>query len=221
MPSYAVVVHNARVLLVIDLVGVFVFALAGATAAVRQRLDLFGVMVLSFATATTGGILRDLLIGAVPPAAFADYRYLAASMLAGLVTFHWHHLIERLRNPVRVFDAAGLGLFVVAGTQKALGAGLHPVMAALLGMLTGIGGGVMRDLLLSRVPVVFQSDIYALAALAGALVVVLGNWLNWPETATAIGGALLCFGLRILAMWFNWHLPNARYEKPPDKPGKD
>jgi uncharacterized membrane protein YeiH len=217
MPSFAVVMHNARVLLVIDLVGVFVFALAGATAAVRQRLDLFGVMVLSFATATTGGILRDLLIGAVPPAAFADYRYLAASMLAGLVTFHWHHLIERLRNPVRVFDAAGLGLFVVAGTQKALSAGLHPVMAALLGMLTGIGGGVMRDLLLSRVPVVFQSDIYALAALAGALVVVLGNWLSWPQTPTAIAGALLCFGLRILAMWFNWHLPNARYEKPPDK----
>src|SRR6187455_1561778 len=216
-PSNSCVMHNAPMLLVMDLVGVFVFALAGATAAVRQRLDLFGVLVLSFATATTGGILRDLLIGAVPPAAFADSRYLAASVLAGLVTFKWHHLIERLRNPVRVFDAAGLGLFVVAGTQKALSAGLHPVMAALLGMLTGIGGGVMRDLLLSRVPVVFQSDIYALAALAGALLVVLGNWLNWPETPTAIAGAVLCFGLRILAMWFNWHLPSARYEKPPHK----
>ena len=175
MPSFAAVMHNAPVLLVIDLIGVFVFALAGATAAVRQRLDLFGVLVLSFATATTGGILRDLLIGAVPPAAFADWRYLAAAVLAGLVTFIWHPLIERLRNPVRVFDAAGLGLFAVAGTQKALAAGLHPVMAALLGMLTGIGGGVMRDLLLSRVPVVFQSDIYALAALAGAVVVVLGQ----------------------------------------------
>ena len=218
MPSFAAVMHNARMLLLVtDLVGVFVFALAGATAAVRQRLDLFGVLVLSFATATTGGILRDLLIGAVPPAAFADYRYLAASVLAGLVTFHWHHLIEQLRNPVRVFDAAGLGLFVVAGTQKALAAGLHPIMAALLGMLTGIGGGVMRDLLLSRVPVVFQSDFYALAALAGALLVVLGHWLNWPETPTAIAGAVLCFGLRILAMWFNWHLPSARYEKPTDK----
>jgi uncharacterized membrane protein YeiH len=108
-------------------------------------------------------------------------------MLAGLVTFHWHHLIERLRNPVRVFDAAGLGLFVVAGTQKALSAGLHPVMAALLGMLTGIGGGVMRDLLLSRVPVVFQSDIYALAALAGASW-WCRNWLDWPVTPTAIAG---------------------------------
>jgi uncharacterized membrane protein YeiH len=214
MPSFGPVVHNARMLLVLDLIGVFVFALAGATAAIRQRLDLFGVLVLSFATASAGGILRDLLIGAVPPAAFADWRYLAAAMLAGLVTIFWHPQIERLRNPVRVFDALGLGLFAVAGTQKALAAGLHPVMAAVLGMLTGIGGGVMRDLLLSRVPVVFQSDIYALAALAGALIVVLGHWLGWPAMPTAIAGALLCFGLRILAMWFNWHLPSVQRARP-------
>src|SRR5919108_1563174 len=199
--------HNARMLLVFDLVGMFVFALAGATAAVRQKLDLFGVLVLSFATASAGGILRDLLIGAVPPATIQDWRYLAAALLAGLVTFVWHPWIERLRNPVRVFDAAGLGLFAVAGAQKALAFGLHPVMAALLGMLTGIGGGVTRDLLLSRVPGVFQSDIYALAALAGAVVVGIGHWLQWPAVPTAIAGALLCFGLRILAMWFRWHLP--------------
>jgi uncharacterized membrane protein YeiH len=209
--------HNAPVLLIIDLIGVFVFALAGATAAVRQRLDLFGVLVLSFATATTGGILRDLLIGAVPPAAFADYRYLAAAVLAGLVTFVWHPIIERMRNPVRVFDALGLGLFAVAGTQKALAAGLPPVMAALLGMLTGIGGGVMRDLLLTRVPVVFQSDIYALAALAGAAIVVMGEWLGWPAMPTAIAGTLVCFGLRLLAMWFRWHMPRAHHDDGPHK----
>ena len=202
-------------LLVIDLIGVFVFALAGATAAVRQRLDLFGVLVLASATALSGGIMRDLLIGAVPPAAFMDWRYLAAANLAGLVTFVWYEPIERLRNPVRVFDAVGLGLFAVAGTQKALAFGLHPVMAALLGMLTGIGGGVVRDLLLTRVPVVFQSDIYALAALAGALIVVLGHWLGWPAMPTAIAGALVCFALRILAMWFNWSLPSAR--RPPHR----
>lgn len=207
--------HNVAVLLALDLIGVFVFALAGATAAVRQRLDLFGVLVLSFATASAGGILRDLLIGAVPPAAFQDWRYLAAATLAGLVTFVWHPQIERMRNPVRVFDAAGLALFAVAGTQKALAFGLHPAMAALLGMLTGIGGGVMRDLLLSRVPLVFQaeSDIYALAALAGALVVVLGHWLELPAGPTAVAGAALCFCLRILSMWFNWHLPSARDKK--------
>jgi uncharacterized membrane protein YeiH len=198
------------VLLVLDLFGIFVFALAGATAAVRRRLDLFGVLVLAWATALSGGILRDLLIGAVPPAAFRDWRYLASATLAGLVTFLWYHPIERLKNPVRVFDALGLGLFAVAGTQKALAFGLHPVMAALLGMLTGIGGGVVRDLLLARVPVVFESDIYALAALAGALIVVLGEWLGWPAVPTAVAGAVVCFSLRILAMWFNWSLPSAR-----------
>jgi uncharacterized membrane protein YeiH len=205
--------HNAPVLLAFDLMGVFVFALAGATAAVRQRLDLFGVLVLSFATASAGGILRDLLIGSVPPASFQDWRYLAVATLAGLITFVWHPQIELMRNPVRVFDAAGLALFAVAGTQKALAFHLHPAMAALLGMLTGIGGGVMRDLLLARVPVVFQSDIYALAALAGALVVVVGHWLQWPMGATAVAGAVLCFCLRILSMWFNWHMPSARDQK--------
>jgi uncharacterized membrane protein YeiH len=204
-------VQNARMLLVLDLIGVFVFALSGATAAVRQRLDFFGVLVLSFATASAGGILRDLLIGAVPPATIRDWRYLASALLAGTVTFHWHRAIERLHNPVRVFDAIGLGLFAVAGTQKALAAGLQPVMAAVLGMLTGIGGGIVRDLLLARVPLVFrpETELYALAALAGALVVCAGHWLEWPALPTAIAGALLCFALRILAMWFDWRLPSA------------
>jgi uncharacterized membrane protein YeiH len=198
-----------RMLLVIDLVGMFVFGLAGATAAVRQRVDLFGVLVISFATASAGGILRDLIIGAVPPATFRDWRYLAAASLAGLVTFVWHDAIERMRNPVRVFDAAGLGLFAVAGAQKALAYGLQPVMAALLGMLTGIGGGIVRDLLLSRVPVVFQGEIYALAALAGAALVVTGHWLQWPALPTAIAGAVVCFALRIFAIRFQWKLPTA------------
>jgi uncharacterized membrane protein YeiH len=204
--------QNAAMLLVIDLVGVFVFALSGATDAVRQRLDFFGVLVLSFATASAGGILRDLLIGAVPPATIADWRYLAVALLAGIITFYWHRAIERLRNPVRVFDAAGLGLFAVAGTQKALAAGLTPVMAAVLGMLTGIGGGIVRDLLLSRVPLVFrpETELYALAALAGSLIVCVGHWLGWPAVPTAVAGAVLCFALRLLAMWFNWRLPSAR-----------
>jgi uncharacterized membrane protein YeiH len=208
--------QNAPVLLVIDLIGVFVFALSGATAAVRQRLDLFGVLVLSFATASAGGILRDLLIGAIPPATIADWRYLASALLAGTVTFYWHRTIERLHNPVRVFDAAGLALFAVAGTQKALAAGLNPVMAAVLGMLTGIGGGIMRDLLLARVPLVFrpETEIYALAALAGSVVVVVGHWQNWPAVPTAIAGAVFCFALRILAMWFNWRLPSAHRDGP-------
>jgi len=119
-------------LLVLDLVGTIVFALSGAMAGVKNRLDLFGVLVLSYAAGNAGGIARDLLIGAVPPAAISDWRYLGVSLLAGIVTFLRPSIIDRLRSPVLVFDAAGLGLFAVAGTQKALAFGLNPVMAALL-----------------------------------------------------------------------------------------
>jgi uncharacterized membrane protein YeiH len=196
--------------LTLDLVGTFVFALSGATAGARRRLDIFGVLVLSFVAANSGGIVRDLLIGATPPAAISDWRYLAVSMLAGVVIFFWYPLINRLRSPVLFFDAVGLALFCVAGAQKALVFGLEPVMAALLGMLTGIGGGIARDVLLSNVPAVFRSDIYAVAALAGAAVVVVGDALQLPTTATAVAGAALCFGLRMAAVRYDWHLPRAR-----------
>jgi uncharacterized membrane protein YeiH len=146
-----------------------------------------------FAAATAGGIARDALIGAVPPAAMSDWRYVAASILAGIVTFRWSGVIERLRNPVRMFDAAGLALFAVAGAHKALAFGLNPVMAALLGMLTGIGGGIVRDLLLAQIPLVLRSELYAVAALAGAIVVVLGDRLSLDPMATALTGAVLCF----------------------------
>ena len=108
-----------------------------------------------------------------------------------------------------LFDTAGLALFAVAGTQKALAFGLHPVMAALLGMLTGIGGGMARDVLLAEIPTVLRADLYALAALAGAAIVVIGAPLQLPPTVVAISGALLCFGLRFIAIRRGWHLPVA------------
>ena len=197
--------------LTLDLVGTFVFALSGATAGARRRLDIFGVLVLSFVAANSGGIVRDLLIGATPPAAISDWRYLGVSLLAGVVIFFWYPIINRLQSPVLFFDAVGLALFCVAGSQKALVFGLAPVMAALLGMLTGIGGGIARDVLLSNVPGVFRSDIYAVAALAGASVVVVGHVLGWPTTATACAGAAICLGLRLAAMRYGWHLPTARW----------
>src|SRR5579864_5290850 len=202
-------------LLVLDLTGTFVFALSGAIAGVKNRLDLFGVLVLSFAAGNAGGIARDLLIGATPPAAISDWRYLAVSLLAGLVTFRRPYDVDRLSNPVLLFDAAGLGLFAVAGTQKALAFGLHPVMAAALGMLTGIGGGMTRDVLLTEIPTVLRADIYAVAALAGAATVVIGQLLHVPVTASTIVGALLCFGLRLMAIHYGWRLPVAgRSEHP-------
>ncbi|MDR3579232.1 MAG: trimeric intracellular cation channel family protein [Oryzomonas sp.] len=204
-----------RIVLVLDLVGTFVFALSGAMAAVQRRLDLFGVLVLSFAAATFGGIARDLLIGAVPPAAISNWRYLVVSLVAGIITFYWHPAINRLMNPVLIFDAAGLGLFAVAGTHKALSYGLNPVMAALLGMLTGIGGGMARDVLLTEIPVVLRAELYAVAALAGAVVVVGGNMLGLSFTMVSIVGAALCFWLRFMAIRHGWQLPIARGLKQP------
>ena len=200
-------------LLVLDLVGTFVFAISGATAGVMRRLDLFGIVVLSFVTGNVGGITRDILIGSVPPAAISDWRYLAVSLLAGVITFYWYSAVDRLRSPVLVFDAAGLALFAVSGAQKALAFGLNPVMAALLGMLTGVGGGMMRDLLLAEIPTVLRADLYATAGLAAAAVVVIGNLLHLPPTATTIIGALLCFGLRLMAIHRGWHLPIAKWHE--------
>jgi uncharacterized membrane protein YeiH len=206
--------YAASTLLVLDLIGTFVFALSGAVAGVRERLDLFGVLVLSFAAASAGGIMRDLLIGAVPPAAISDWRYLAVSLLAGLVVFFWYPISERLRNlrnHVMIFDAAGLALFAVVGTQKALGFKLNPIMAALLGVLTGIGGGMLRDVLVAEVPAVLRSELYAVAALSGALVVVAGYVLNFSPTTMAITGAVICFGIRLIAIRRGWRLPVAGF----------
>ncbi|WP_372016732.1 trimeric intracellular cation channel family protein [Pseudoxanthomonas sp. 10H] len=203
----------STLLLLFDLIGTFVFALSGGTLAVRHRLDLFGVLVLSCAAAVSGGLVRDVLIGAQPPAALADWRYLTVAMIAGLVTFVRHEAIERMRNPVQLFDAAGLALFAVLGTGKALAFGLSPFAATLLGMISGIGGGIARDLLVVRTPVVLQAELYAVAALAGGGVVALAHLAGLPQSPAMAVGALVCFGLRFMAIRYGWHLPVAR---PPD-----
>jgi len=197
-------------LVAFDLGGTFVFALSGAIAGVKHRLDLFGVLVLSFAAGNSGGIARDVMIGAHPPAAVSDWRYIAVSMLAGLITFYWYRIINRLSSPVLVFDAAGLALFAVSGAGKALAFHAGPVAAVLLGMLTGIGGGMMRDVLVGEIPTVLRTELYAIAALLGAAVMVVGRILHLPSSAAASAGAVLCFGIRFMAMRRGWHLPIAR-----------
>ena len=163
------------ILVILDLLGTFVFALSGALVGVRHRLDLFGVLVLSFVAGNGGGVMRDAMIGATPPAALQDWRYVAISIVAGLFTFWRAGTIERWRNPVQSIDAVGLGVFAVAGALKAQAFGLGPVGAMLLGMLTGIGGGMIRDVLVAQVPTVLKAELYAIAALAGAGV------LPWPR----------------------------------------
>ena len=204
-------------LLTLDLAGTFVFAISGAMLGVRRKLDVFGVLVLSFAASSAGGIARDLLIGAVPPAAISDWRYFAVAMAAGLMTFLWSSPIARFQTAILVFDAAGLALFAVAGCEKALAFGLNPLMAALLGMLTGIGGGIARDLLVARTPAVLQGDLYAIAALAGGASVVAGHLLGWPVVPTAVGGAIACLALRLAAIRRGWNLPVARAEQEPEQ----
>jgi uncharacterized membrane protein YeiH len=191
----------------LDFIGTFAFAISGGLVAVRHRLDLFGVLVLSFAAATTGGLLRDVLLGATPPTSIVDWRYLAVSILAGLLTFYRHEQVERMRNPVQLFDAVGLALFAVLGAGKALAAGLGPVGAVMLGVLTGIGGGITRDVLVAEVPHVLRRELYAVAALAGATVVVAGAALGLPSAPVAVAGAVLCFGVRWLAIRRGWRLP--------------
>jgi uncharacterized membrane protein YeiH len=209
----------------LDLGGTFVFALSGAVAGVKRKLDLFGVLVLSFVASNTGGIIRDFLIGALPPGAIDDWHYLGVSLVAGLITFFFPSAVMQRWNLAVLFDAAGLALFAVSGAHKALMYGLNPVMATLLGMLTGIGGGMMRDILLVEIPIVLRAELYAVAALAGAAVVVIANMLQLPSGPAALVGAALCFGLRVLAIKHGWSLPVAGSRKhqseEPDATGGD
>src|SRR5690606_712076 len=193
----------------IDLIGTFAFAISGATVGVRYRLDLIGVLVLSFAAATAGGITRDVMIGATPPVALANWHYLAVACLAGIITFYRYADIERMSNPVRIFDAVGLALFAIVGTLKALDHGLGPGGAILLGMASGIGGGIVRDVLVARTPVGCPSGLYASAAMSGAAVVVIGGALELPAVPVMMTSAAVCFGLRYMAIRYDWHLPVA------------
>jgi uncharacterized membrane protein YeiH len=193
---------------VFDLLGILVFAVEGATTAIEGHLDLMGLMVLAFATSLAGGIIRDVLIGAVPPGSIRDWRYPATAFLGGTVVFFWHPLVTQIPGSfLMVMDAAGLGLFAVAGASKALDYGIHPFLAILMGGITGVGGGTVRDILLARVPAVLRSDIYATAALAGAAVLVAGLRFKMNPKLMMAVGALVCFLLRVVSVWQHWNLP--------------
>jgi uncharacterized membrane protein YeiH len=192
-----------------DLVGVAVFAASGASAAIGKRLDLFGVAFVGFVAALGGGILRDLVIGAVPPLAFADWRYAITAVVASIAVFWLHPQLNRLRRLVLLLDAAGLGLFAVTGTLKALDAGVPPVGACLIGMLTAIGGGLARDLLTGEIPVVLQRDIYAVVALGGAILVTVLRALGLAGPVPLATAAGLMTGLRLLALYRRWSAPVA------------
>ncbi len=195
---------------VLDLVGIFVFGITGALVGVRKKLDVFGIQVLALVTGLGGGFIRDVLIGATPPAALVDWRYLVVPVAAGLITFFLHPGIGRLERLVNIFDAAGLALFCVTGARKALEYGLPPLSAALVGTISGIGGGVIRDLLSGRVPVVLRSEIYATPAFLGAGIVVVVDALGYDASWTTLAAAVVCFVIRLFAIRRGWNAPLPR-----------
>ena len=201
---------TATALFVADLVGVAVFAASGGSAAVAKRLDVFGVVFVGSVAALGGGILRDIVINQSPPLAFADWRYGATAAVSALLVFFFHPHLVRIRRFVLLLDAAGLGLFTATGTLKALDVGVPFVGACILGMVTGIGGGLLRDLLTGEIPVVLRSEIYAVASLAGAVAVALGRRLGAPGLVMLLGAAALTFAIRVTAMLRGWSAPIAK-----------
>lgn len=208
---------SATLLLVLDLVGTFVFALDGALTALRvARLDIVGVVTLGMVTALGGGVIRDLLIGAVPPATFSDWRYLAVATAGGLVAFAVGRLLERLTLPISLLDAAGLSLFAVTGASKALDFGLGAVQAVILGAVTAVGGGTLRDVLVRRIPAVLHSGLYAIPALIGAAITVAASLAGLYGVTAAVAAAAACFLVRSLGIFFDINAPRP----PGGRPGR-
>ncbi|WP_394430202.1 trimeric intracellular cation channel family protein [Streptomyces sp. SGAir0957] len=195
----------------LDLIGIFVFAISGALMAVRKNWDVFGIGVLAEVTALGGGLLRDLIIGAVPPAAFTDLGYFSTPLIAAALVFFLHPEVERTQVAVNVFDAAGLGLFAVTGTTKAYDFGLGLTASAALGVATAVGGGVLRDIIANEVPslVRWDRDLYAVPAMVGAVIVVVCINYDALNAYTSSLAVLTAFVLRLLAMRFHWRAPRA------------
>lgn len=197
-------------LLILDLVGITAFAASGAVAGVQARLDVFGVCVLGATTALGGGVLRDVLLGITPPTSVSDWRYLFTPIVVSLLVFRFHPGVARLRRTMLALDAAGMGLFATGGAATALSHGAGAVAACVIGMTTAIGGGALRDLLLREVPIVLRREIYALAALAGSVVLVASTAAGLRPGIAAVIGTVLATGLRGVALLRHWNAPVPR-----------
>ncbi|MGI5239972.1 trimeric intracellular cation channel family protein [Dactylosporangium sp. CA-139066] len=204
------------VLLALDLAGTFAFGLNGALTAVRAaRLDVVGVVALGMITALGGGVIRDVLIGAIPPAALRDWPYFTLAAAGGLIAFALSRRLHRLETPIVVLDAIGLSVFAVIGASKALAFGLGTAPAILLGMVTGVGGGTIRDTLVRRIPSVLHSDLYAIPALAGAAITVAAVRLDVYGVPAALAAAAVCFLIRMLGVRYDLNAP-----RPPGASGR-
>ena len=200
--------QEGPLLLALDLSGTFAFAVNGALTAIRAvRLDIVGVIALAMVTAVGGGIVRDILIGALPPATFRDWRYLTVAAGGGLLAFVFGRWLDRLSYPITVLDAAGLSLFAVTGASKALSYGLGVEQAIILGAVTAVGGGTIRDVLIRRIPTVLTSGLYAIPALVAAGITVATSRTGTYGLPAALGAAVACFAVRMVGVRFGLNAP--------------
>ncbi|HEY1025612.1 MAG TPA: trimeric intracellular cation channel family protein [Sphingobacteriaceae bacterium] len=193
---------------ILDLTGTFVFALSGAVAAKQRGLDIFGIFTIAFTVACGGGIIRDLCIGAIPPAGLTHWPYLVTVFIATVIGIGFYRIVNLLNQPVLFFDALGLSVFAVSGARKAIVYGHNYEVAILLGIVTAVGGGVIRDILLARVPVIFKKEIYASAAMLAAMMVVAGDYLHFSKETVSAAAIVVCLALRFLSLHFHWNLPS-------------
>ena len=195
-------------LLALDFTGTLVFALNGALTAVQaERLDIFGVITLGMFTGLGGGTIRDVLLDALPPATFLDWRYLALAAGDGLIAFILSRRLERLAMAVTVLDAVGLSVFAVLGADKALSLGFGVVQAVIVGTITAVGGGTIRDVMIRRIPTVLSSELYAIPALIGAGCAAASPRFRLRRHLAALGAAAVCFVIRMIGVRFDLNAP--------------
>ncbi|WP_131104622.1 trimeric intracellular cation channel family protein [Ornithinimicrobium sufpigmenti] len=199
-------------LVFLDLAGVFVFAVNGAMTAIRAtRLDIVGVVTLGMLTGLGGGTIRDILLDALPPAAFVDWRYLVTAAGGGLVAFALSQRLDRLGRPIVVLDAIGLSVFAVIGASKAVALDFGYLQAVLVGVITACGGGTLRDVMILRVPTVLRSELYAIPALVAATITVGLLHLDIYSLWAALGAAAACFLIRIVGLRYDLNAPEPPY----------
>jgi uncharacterized membrane protein YeiH len=199
-----------HLLFAVDIMGTLVFSVEGAMAAVNGNLDLIGIMTLAFSTALGGGIVRDVLLGALPPASLRDWRYPTIVLAAAVAVFFMHRWVRAVPvMAIQILDAAGLAIFAIAGTEKAMLYKMNPLVSVLLGTITGVGGGTIRDVLLNQVPTVLRLEIYASAAMVGSACMILATRIRFSTIWAAGFGAFVCFFLRVISVWKHWNLPRA------------
>lgn len=194
----------------LDLIGTFVFAISGALTASDKRMDAFGSAVIAFITALGGGTLRDVLIGSQPVGWMLDTNYLYTVIGALFFCYFFKVYIEKLRKTMFLFDTIGLGLFAVLGVQKTLSFGLSPAIALMMGAVSAVFGGVLRDVLSNNVPLIFRKEIYATACLAGGALYLGLNYLSVTENLNIFISVLFVMLIRILAVRFEWGLPGIK-----------